>query len=101
MPDPASSYMVGNAPYGVSYAAPLVNFGALGDYPQDYFAGQQRRRTTNLQNAFPNGLPRDAQGNVDVDSVGDTLTKLGGADYAKELMPLLIQQKIGSDAAAA
>lgn len=95
MPDPASSYMVGNAPQGASYGAPLVNFGALKDYPEDYFQGQQRARTTALQNAFPNGLPKDANGNPDVNQISATLSKLGGADYAKGLVPFLMRAKIG------
>ena len=101
MPDPASSFMVGNAPSGASYAAPLLNFAPLSQLPQDYFQGQQRARTTRLQNAFPDGLPRNSDGSVDVNSVGDTLTKLGGAEYASQMMPFLIQSQMGSQGAAA
>jgi hypothetical protein len=49
MPDPASSFFVGNAPLGASYASPLLNFGQLSQIPQDIFQGQQRARTTALQ----------------------------------------------------
>lgn len=101
MPDPASSFMVGNAPGGASYAAPLLNFSQLSQYPQDLFQGQQRARTTALQNAFPNGLPKDQNGNVDINGITDTLTKLGGADYATQVLPLLLQSRMGAQGAAA
>src|ERR1700675_2062611 len=96
IPEPASSFMTGNAPGAPNYAAPLLNFSQLAQLPEQYFQGQQRARTTALQNAFPKGLPQkqDADGNIirdkdgnsqiDVNAVGDTLTKLGGAEYATQ-----------------
>jgi hypothetical protein len=56
----ASDYMVGNAPQGASYAAPLIGF-MLGEriagLPEQYFRGTQHARTLALQNAYPNGMP--------------------------------------------
>jgi hypothetical protein len=90
---PASSYAVGNAPAGASYAAPLMNFGAIAQYPEQLYQGQQRARTTALQNAFPDGLPTDANGSPDINAISQKLTKLGGADYATQLMPFLMQNR--------
>jgi hypothetical protein len=101
MPEPASSFMVGNAPYPASYAAPLLNFDKLAQLPDDFFKGTQQKRTLALQNAFPKGLPeiQDANGNVvrdkdgnsqiDINAITQKLTKLGGADYATQLLPYL------------
>jgi hypothetical protein len=95
----ASDFMVGNAPNAPNYAAPLIGM-QLGDriaqLPEQYFAGQQRARTTALQNAFPNGLPRDAKGNVDINGAMDTLTKLGGAEFAQQNIQLLMQGQLGA-----
>jgi len=101
MPEPASSFMVGNAPYPASYAAPLLNFDKLAELPDAYFKGTQQARTLALQNAFPNGLPTDDNGNLDVNAISGTLAKLGGADYAKGLMPYLIEQQMGRAGASA
>jgi hypothetical protein len=102
MPEPASSFAVGNAPYPASYASPLLNFGQLAQLPDQVFQGNQRQRTMALQNAFPDGLPKDkTTGQLDINAISDTLAKLGGADYAKGLMPYLIEQQMGSAGAAA
>lgn len=88
-PESANSFMTGNAPAGANYAAPLVNFSELAQLPDQYFKGTQNRRTLNLQNAFPDGLPKDASGQIDMNAVTDKLTKLGGAEYASQLLPYL------------
>jgi hypothetical protein len=101
MPESAASFAVGNAPYGASYAAPLLNFDKLAQLPETFFKGTQNARTLALQNAFPNGLPKDDSGNIDINAVSDTLAKLGGADYAKGLMPYLIESQMGAQGARA
>lgn len=93
--------MVGNAPRGANYAGPLLDFAPIAAYPQDYFAGQQRQRALALQNAFPNGLPKTPDGNIDINAMGDTLAKLGGADYATQLMAPLLQAKMGEEGSRA
>src|SRR6185437_10107961 len=103
--DPASSFSTGNAPAGASYAAPLLNFAPIANYPNAYFQGQQNQRKLALQNAFPNGIPMttDAQGNKtpDVNSIINTGAKLGGADYVSGLLPLLLENQMGQQGAAA
>jgi hypothetical protein len=77
----AADFMVGNAPGGANFAAPLLGFGIgdrLADLPNRYFQGTQQARTLALQNAFPNGLPTTdgtPNGPVDVNAVMQTLTK--------------------------
>lgn len=86
----ASDYMLPGAPQGNSYAAPIVNFGEIGNLPQAWQQGQQYARQRALQTAFPNGLPMDpATGQVDIKAIADTFAKYGDI---KEMMPLLQQQ---------
>lgn len=86
---------LGNAPGAPNYAAPLINFGALSELPAAYQQGTQDARTRALQGAFREGLPRDAQGNLDIGKMSETLAKLGGADAAMPLINLGIQQQQG------
>jgi hypothetical protein len=97
----AADFMVGNAPAGANYAAPLLNFAPIANAPQDLFQGQQRARTTRLQNAFPDGLPKNSDGSIDIGGMTDTLTKLGGAEYASQMLPLLMQGQMGQAGANA
>jgi hypothetical protein len=95
-------YMVGNAPAGASYAAPLVGFQlgqALARLPQDYAEGGQRARSLAMQNAFPQGVPRRADGSPDVDRIADTALRLGGLDYARPLLNFLATPQRGNSAA--
>jgi len=66
--------------------------------PDKIYEGQQRRRTTDLQNAFPDGLPRTPDGKVDVPAATDTLTKLGGAEFAKPFIEQFMGLQIGDNA---
>jgi hypothetical protein len=56
----ASDYMVGNAPQGASYAAPLAGFAfgqAIAGLPDAYMHGRENARTMALQDAFKDGVP--------------------------------------------
>ena len=93
------NFFTGNAPQGASYSAPLLNFQALANAPQTIWDAQQHARTRALQNAFPNGLsefmdPKTKQYNIG--AISDRLTQIGGAEYAKETLPLLLQQQIAT-----
>jgi hypothetical protein len=82
----ASDYMVGNAPTAASYAAPLVGYQigqALAQLPQDYDQGLERARRQALQNAFPQGIPRKADGSPDYDRIADKAMEIGGPDFAR------------------
>jgi hypothetical protein len=76
----------------------MLNFSPLSTIPDKIYEGQQRRRTTDLQNAFPDGLPRTPDGKVDVESAADTLTKLGGAEFAKPFIDQFMGLQIGENA---
>ena len=98
MADP-SSFAVGNAPQGASYAAPLLDFSRLANAPQTIFEAQQRARVTALQHAFPKGLSefKDPKtGQYDIGGISDRLTKIGGAEFAQQTLPLLLQQQIST-----
>jgi hypothetical protein len=85
--------MVGNAPAGGSYTPPLLDFSVLKNLPQDYFQGTQNARTLQLQQAFKNGLPMDANGNPDISAMADQLSRIGGAPYAQQMLPYLIDAR--------
>jgi hypothetical protein len=53
-----------------------------------------------LQNAFPDGLPKNPDGSVDMNSATNTLVKKGGAEYATPLLQMLMQQGIGAGQSA-
>jgi hypothetical protein len=94
-------YMVGNTPAGASYAAPLVGFQlgqALARLPQDYAEGSQRARALAMQNAFPQGVPRKADGSPDVDRIADTALRLDGLDYVRPLLNFLAAPQRGNSA---
>ena len=55
------------------------DFSWIGNLPNAYWQGQQAQYTNRNQNAFPNGLPRDTNGNVDYNAIGNTLAKAGGS----------------------
>ena len=74
----------------------------MANLPQTIFNAQQNRRTTALQNAFPNGLaarkPQNGRAQIDVQAAGDTLTKLGGAEFAAPLIAQFQDMQIGANA---
>jgi hypothetical protein len=87
----ASDYMVGNAPAAASYAAPLLNFAPVANYPQDYFQGQQRQRELALQQPFVD--PPTGQPMTDPIAINKELMRRGGAPYAQnyadKLLPMI------------
>lgn len=92
----ANSYMVGNAPGAPNYAAPLVGFqigDRLADLPKQYFEGQQRARTTALQQPILD--PNTGQPSTDQNVITSELLKRGGAEYAKDLLPYIYGQENG------
>lgn len=99
----ASDYMVGNAPSPASFKAPdMAQLLAtmLGNLPKDAtdaqqaaFTQQQNQRTAQLQGLFKDGLPTGQDGHPDVNAMVDRISKAGGADMAKSMIPFLLQQK--------
>src|ERR1700681_2738998 len=89
----ASDYMVGNAPGGVSYAAPLMDFSSIGNLGKDYQQGQQYARQRELQKPILD--PATGQPSTDFDTITKALLQRGGAEYAKDLLPTLVNRQIG------
>lgn len=92
----ASDYMVGNAPAGASYAAPLVGFQlgqALADLPDAYMKGREQKQLRQAQDAFPNGLddPRykNPDGSPNVNAIINTGAKIGGLPFVMKMFPFL------------
>ena len=89
-----NDYLVGNAPAGAAYAAPLVGLRlgqALARLPQDYADGATRARMAAMQSAFPQGVPRKPDGSPDLDRMADTAMQIGGLDYARPLLNFLVR----------
>ena len=88
----ASDYIVGNAPSPASYAAPLLNFGAVADIPDAYFKGTQQARQRSLQQQIID--PKTGQPSTNISTILPELMKRGGAEYSKELLPFLQTQEL-------
>ena len=97
MPDPASSFFVGNAPQGANYAAPLLSFAPLAGLPDDFYRGrqnqfqqQQNQRTLELQRPVldENGLPTS-----DPHAVLSAAVQRGGLQSAIDLLPFEQKQQ--------
>lgn len=88
-----------NAPQGAPYSPPRYDFNLLSGLVGDYYQGAGLANELAQRNAFPNGLPRDAQGNVDVQAIQDKSVKLGGVQAAQGYVPLLMGQQAGQYAA--
>lgn len=98
----ASDYMFVNAPGAASYVSPQIGFQlgqGLEQLPDMYLKGDTQRRELAKRNAFPGGIPTDAQGNPDLNKIINTGTRIGGLDYLQNLLPFLLQSQIGREAA--
>jgi hypothetical protein len=104
MPGP-QDYIVGNAPRPASFAAPLVDFGALANLPEAYYSGQKMAREAEMRDAFRGGVPTttDPQGRQipDVPAIWQKGLQLGGLPYAQGLMQYFYNSQIGGDVAKA
>jgi hypothetical protein len=82
-------FEVGSPPLPASYQAPQIGLqigDRLGQLPQQYRAAQ-------LQSAFSGGLPTGPNGQIDINATIQTLVKLGGAEYAQQMLPTLLKQQ--------
>lgn len=75
-------YEVVDPPRGLSYAAPAIDFGIIGNLPETYYKGQQNRRTEDIASTFKGGLPIDPT--------------TGQPDYAKAMAMLAAKGDIGA-----
>lgn len=90
-----------NAPGAASYAAPLLSFQPLGDLAKNYYEGTQEKNTLDKQQLFRNGIPRDPQGNLDLNKITDMVAKTGGYEGVAPLITQQLQLKAGADLANA
>ncbi|HEX4828300.1 MAG TPA: hypothetical protein VFV12_08745, partial [Xanthobacteraceae bacterium] len=92
----ASDYMVGNAPGGASYMAPNMSLQlmkGLGDLPDDYFQGTQKRRQLELQKPI---LDANGEPTTDFATIQRELLRRGGGEYAAQLLPYFMGQQMGN-----
>lgn len=59
------------------WGAPRVDFSWLANLPNNFYQGAQEKQQYDRSRAFQNGLPMDANGNVDWTAVAQTLAKNG------------------------
>lgn len=90
-----------NAPGAASYAAPLLSFEPLGNLAKSYYEGTQEKNTLDKQQLFRNGIPRDPQGNLDLNKITDMVAKTGGYEGVAPLITQQMQLKAGADLANA
>ena len=90
----ASDFMVGNAPGGVSYAPPLLNFAPLGDLAKDYYQGQQMQREQAAATAFPQGIPKLPNGQIDTTAILNKSAQIGGLPAIQQLLPFIQKQQL-------
>lgn len=101
----ASDYMVGNAPGGVNYAAPLMGMQlgqALAQLPDQYMKGRENNRKIQMEDMFKDGLPTDENGNPDMGKAFQTYMKegarIGGGDFVKGFVPFMQDQEVANNA---
>lgn len=99
---PASDYMVGNAPAGASYAAPLVGFQlgqAISQLPDQYMKGRENARAIEAQDMFrQGGMPTNPDGSPDIHAIVDKGAKTGGLPWVQQMMPFLQKMTLAQQA---
>lgn len=88
------------APQTRDYAPPVQDFSSVANLLQDFVKGRQAGREEEKAQVFRNGIPKDAAGNIDVETVTEKLAKIN-PDYAMPLINLQMQGQIGQQAASA
>jgi hypothetical protein len=102
MPFSPDDYMGGSrAPLPASFSAPLVGgqIGAqLAGLPQQYAQGQQLQMATRLREAFPEGLPRNADGTIDSNAILNKVVGISGLgpESLGPLMTLSARQAVAA-----
>jgi hypothetical protein len=95
----ASDYMVGNAPAGASYSAPLVGFQlgqSIADLPDAYMKGREQARQRAMEDAFKDGPPRDpATGQLDTNAIINKGMQIGGLPFAQPLLQYMLDLEAG------
>lgn len=81
------------SPAAPSYAAPLLDFSPIGNLANDYYKGAQNQLDYQKARAFPDGLPRTPNGEIDYARFLDTMAKYGDTSQLMPLSQLDIQRK--------
>lgn len=79
------------APPTSAYGPPVVNFAPIANLVNDYYKGQQERRTEDQATAFRNGIPKDASGTPDYGAMSQKMLQLGDYPVASQLQQTGIQ----------
>jgi hypothetical protein len=93
-----ADYNVVNPPQGASFTPPRFDPAWLGDLPQSYYQGAAARREKAIAEAFPEGLPKDANGRVDYNELTNRVMKLGGPAAAGPMINTMMGYQIGEQA---
>ena len=90
------AYEFVDPPRGLSYGAPLVDFGVFGQLPQQYQQGVRTARENAVADAFKDGgLPLDpATGQPDYGKIMQVLASKGGIDAITKLAPSATEQSL-------
>jgi hypothetical protein len=86
------------APRAVSYGAPNVDFSPLSQLFDSYYNTEAKARESNIAKTFQNGLPTDANGNVDFNQAMQELAKRGAISQIPALANLGLQRQLLSAA---
>jgi len=81
-----------NAPSGVSYAPPVVNFSSLGELLDSYGKGVKTRQETDLANNLKN-IPSDPNGGVDYNKLSQIYMQGGNPNAGVALSNLALQRQ--------
>lgn len=82
-----------DSPNPASYAAPLLNFGPLGELGNDFYQGAENKRKYDVSRTFQGGLPRDQAGNIDFNRAAEMLATRGDASQLVPLANVDLQRK--------
>lgn len=74
-----------NPPQGVSYAAPLIDFSPLAQLGDRFFSGAKNKTDFDAAQAIKQGLPTDAEGNIDYAKAAQMLAQTGNLGAVSQM----------------
>lgn len=95
-----ADFSVVPSPRPADYAGPVRDLGSqIAGIPGSYYAGKQQQAEMAMREAFPNGLPKNPDGSINVAAAMDQGARVGGAQWVSPLMQMLLYSQAGTDAA--
>lgn len=89
-----------DGPRGPNYAAPLIGM-QLGEsvagLPDRYYSGKEKQAQIAMREAFPDGIPLDANGQPDVSKIMDIGARSGGAQFVQPLLSMMLYGSAGTN----